>query len=210
MLTTNIKVCGMRVPTNIVDVSELEPDYLGFIFYPKSKRYVSDEDAGEIIKAVPAGIRKVGVFVNEIVPEIVKKVDLFGLDVLQFHGNESPGFCEELKSLGYTIVKAFGVDKSFDFDQLNGFNPHCDYFLFDTKSPAYGGTGIKFDWELLKGYDNSKPIFLSGGIGPNDAEAIQKINGLNIHALDINSKFETEPAFKDIALLKKFFAGIRG
>ncbi len=209
MQKVKIKVCGMREPENVADVARLNPDYLGFIFYRKSKRYVADKDAEGILNEVPAGIKKVGVFVNEIIPEIVKKVNLFDLDILQIHGNESPGYCEELKNLGFTIIKAFGVEKTFDFEKLEDYKAYCDYFLFDTKSPVYGGTGVKFDWELLSRYDNINPIFLSGGIGPDDVVALQKIEGLNIHAFDINSKFETRPAFKDVALLEEFIARIR-
>lgn len=195
----------MRNPDNIREVSRLNPDYLGLIFYPKSKRNVSDLNANEIKKAIPTGILKVGVFVNEVVPEIIRKINIFELDMVQIHGDESPLYCRELKEIGLKVIKSFGVDKNFDFNTLVEYEPYCDYFLFDTKSLNYGGTGSKFDWKLLKNYSYNKPIFLSGGIGPEDADNILKINNLNIHAIDINSKFEKEPAVKNIDLLSMFF-----
>ena len=208
MADFKIKICGMRYLQNIQEVCKLAPDYIGLIFYPKSKRFVPDVEAGTIKKAIPPGIKKVGVFVNEVVPEIIRKINLFGLDLIQIHGNESPGYCSELSAIDLKIIKAFGVDEDFNFNVLSDYESSCNYFLFDTKSAGYGGTGKKFDWNLLKNYSNNIPVFLSGGIGPGDVGEILKIRDLNVHAIDINSKFEKEPAVKDVDLLAKFIQQI--
>jgi phosphoribosylanthranilate isomerase len=199
----------MREPDNIKAVCTLDPDYIGFIFYPKSKRFVSNKEAKAINAAVPENIKKVGVFVNELMPDIVKRINLFGLEFVQLHGDEPVEYCSELNNIGVKIIKSFGVDESFDFKRITGYQCCCDYLLFDTKSPAYGGTGQKFSWQKLSEYTLSKPVFLSGGIGPDDSEAIKSLSNSNIHALDLNSKFEIEPALKDTNQLEKFIKEIR-
>lgn len=204
-----IKVCGMRQGQNIRAVSKLKPDYLGLIFYAKSPRFVEVSKSKAILNAFPQKIEKIGVFVNEPFPELISTCNAFEIKTIQLHGSESPDYCKELKELGFTIIKAFGVNESFDFSQLTAYHDSADYFLFDTKSEKHGGTGKKFDWKLLKNYNNSKPIFLSGGIGPEDAQELFKIKDLNIYALDLNSQFETEPALKDVEQLSKFIKNIR-
>jgi phosphoribosylanthranilate isomerase len=205
-----IKVCGMRQPQNISELVELTLDYIGLIFYPKSPRFVEDKEAEGVIKIVPESIQKVGVFVNELLEEVIRKAQLFNLQFLQLHGNETPSYCKYLKSLGYTVIKAFGVDKEFDFDRLKEYENCCDYFLFDTKSDKHGGTGKQFNWDIIKKYNNKKPLFLSGGIGPDDAVQILELKDLNIHAIDINSRFEIQPGLKNIDLLKTFIHTIKG
>jgi len=197
----HIKVCGMRNPQNIKDIATLGVDYLGFIFFEKSPRNITDTAP---ISAPIAGIKKIGVFVNAGSDFICNKAKAMNLWGLQLHGKELPEQCKELKSQGYTIIKAFGVDDDFDFAQLEAYENCCDYFLFDTKSKKHGGTGVKFNWDVLRKYNNKLPIFLSGGITENDAEHIKALNWLNIHALDLNSKFEIEPALKDAEKLKGF------
>lgn len=199
----------MREPENIKDVCALNPDYLGFIFYPKSKRFVTDKEAKLLNGTVPEQVNKVGVFVNELLPEIVKKINLFGLDLVQLHGDEPVEYCSELKSIDVKVIKSFGIDIHFDFKKLEAYSGCCDYFLFDTKSTDWGGTGKKFDWQVLSGYTLSKPVFLSGGIGPDDAQEIKHLSGFNLHALDLNSKFEIKPALKDAELIEKFLQEIR-
>lgn len=199
-----LKVCGMKYPQNINQLIELLPDYIGFIFYPKSKRYMADFTNPEVLKAIPDNIKKVGVFVNESVEGIRTAIEKFCLDVVQLHGNENPESCKKLKEFGFKIIKAFQVHEDFDFAQLDEYKDFCDYFLFDTQTPLYGGSGHKFDWQLLKKNDNEKPFFLSGGIGLEDVESIRNIKNLNIHAIDVNSKFEIEPALKNINQLKEF------
>ncbi len=195
----------MRDSTNIKELIQLKPNYIGFIFYEKSPRYV------EYIPRVEmdASIQKVGVFVNASERTINEKRIAFGLDILQLHGNESPELCYLLKQSGARVMKVFSVDESFDFQQTRRYEDYCDYFLFDTQTKAYGGSGRKFNWQLLEKYNNVRPVFLSGGIGPEDANSIKAIKNINLKAIDINSKFEIEPALKDIKLLSKFFTEIR-
>jgi phosphoribosylanthranilate isomerase len=209
MTSIKIKICGMREPENIRQVCSLNPDYIGFIFYPKSKRFVTDKEAKNINACVPDSVKKVGVFVNELIPDIIRRINLFGLDYIQLHGEEPVEYCSDIKSIGIRIIKSFGIDENFDFEMLEPFQDCCDYFLFDTKSPAYGGTGQKFNWQKLSEYTLSKPVFLSGGIGANDAEDIKNLSAFKPYALDLNSKFETGPAQKDIKLLENFITEIR-
>jgi phosphoribosylanthranilate isomerase len=204
-----IKVCGMREAENISQLMHLMPDYVGFIFYPKSPRYVGIRFPRETA-FLASDAKKVGVFVDADFDDVRDFTIRCQLDVLQLHGNEQPGECWLHRNLGLTVIKAFSVDESFDFKSLEPYKDAVDYYLFDTKTPQHGGSGQKFNWDILQQYDNSKPIFLSGGIGPNDAEEIKKLKGLNIHAIDINSKFETAPAMKDIGLLRTFFEEMRG
>lgn len=199
-----IKVCGMRQPDNIRDVASCNPDYLGFIFYDKSKRFVGEEFETEVLTGINPSIKKVGVFVNHSTSYIENKIEKYGLSLIQLHGDESVEQCKELKSKGYTIVKVFQVDNDFDFRVIEPYKKQIDYFLFDTKSEGYGGTGKKFDWSIFDRYDNEVPLFLSGGLDIESIEEIKKLSKLNIHALDINSKFEVEAGRKDVDLIKKF------
>lgn len=198
-----IKVCGMRSPENIAALSALQPDYMGFIFWEPSKRFV-----GEATPILPPSIKKTGVFVDASVDHITKQVALHQLQALQLHGSESPEFCQKLQFLGVEIIKAFAVDASFDFSQLEAYESVCDYYLFDTKGPLPGGNGSRFDWSVLRDYPSAKPFFLSGGIGPGDTEAIASIISLNlpIYAVDINSQFESQPGLKNIEIIKQFKA----
>lgn len=196
-----LKICGMKYPENILEVSELLPDYMGFIFWEKSSRFFD----GEILN-LPKSIQKVGVFVNETLEEIISKIKKYDLNLIQLHGNESITFCESLKEEKVKIIKVFSVNDDFDFSILEPFETVCDYFLFDTKGKLPGGNGIVFDWKVLEKYPSTKPFFLSGGIGINEIESIQELlkTNLPIHAIDINSKFEIEPGLKNIQLLKDF------
>lgn len=204
-----IKVCGMRESANIELVAALQPDYLGFIFYEKSPRYVGEELDAEQLKAFPRQIRKVGVFVNAHPDFILRMVRKYSLDLVQLHGTEAPEVCRNLRGRGISIIKAFSIDEGFNFSRLNNYKPFCDYFLFDTKGEGFGGNGTTFNWELLQKYDNDKPFFLSGGISPEHAPALHELRGLNIHAFDINSRFETKPGLKDVQKLKNFIQQIR-
>jgi phosphoribosylanthranilate isomerase len=207
--TFKIKVCGMRDTTNLQELIKLKPDFIGLIFYTKSKRFVPDDKANEIVHIIPKEIEKVGVFVNELASEMIRKINLFGLDFVQLHGDESPRYCQDIKSVGIKTIKAFGIDNNFDFSILSEYEDSCDYFLFDTKDSSYGGTGKKFDWSKLQEYMLPKPFFLSGGIGISDIERIKKLENIPIHSIDVNSKFETAPALKNIPLLEDFFTRIR-
>ncbi|WP_343532101.1 phosphoribosylanthranilate isomerase [Pedobacter sp.] len=203
-----IKVCGMKHAANIAGVANLRPDYLGFIFYPKSPRYISEVSA-ELIKYVPVDIKTVGVFVNEEINEVKLKVAKYQLKAVQLHGAESVDYCAELKILGVEVIKAFGVHPEFDFKQLEPYALVVDYFLFDTQTPVHGGSGKVFDWQLLEKYQLDKPYFLSGGIGLEHAQQITGIQDARLYAIDVNSKFELEPGLKDVEQLKEFFDNVR-
>ncbi len=199
----------MRDPENISGVAAALPDFLGFIFYPKSARFVGEEFSADQLKAIPETIQKVGVFVNELPEKVIEICKRLNFQVAQLHGSESPEYCRQIKASGLTVFKAFSVDESFDFEQLSGYADGCDYLLFDTKGHLPGGTGRKFNWELLKNYNGSVPFFLSGGIGPDDLEAIRNFDHPRWRGLDVNSGFELSPALKDVAKVQKFIREIR-
>jgi len=196
----------MKYKENIELVANLQPDYLGFIFYQKSKRHFEGD-----MPTLPTDIKKVGVFVNEevsVINELIKKYDLKGV---QLHGDESALFCSELKASNKTdleIIKAFAISENFNFSILKDYMLVCDYFLFDTKGKERGGNGTLFDWKLLEQYPFDKPFFLSGGIGLAEADRIEMFLNSPLsnycYALDVNSKFESEPGLKKIQELKKF------
>ena len=192
-----LKICGMKYPDNILEAAKLQPDYLGFIFYEKSARYLDVE-----IPEFRQTIQKVGVFVNATLDEILYKIKRYNLDLVQLHGNETPEFCDLLQHANVEIIKVFAVDEKFDFAVIQPFENVCDYFLFDTKGLLHGGNGITFNWNILKNYPSQKPFFLSGGIGLEDIGKIKKLN-LPIYAIDVNSKFEIKPGLKNIELLKE-------
>lgn len=197
-----IKVCGMKYTSNIQELIELSPDYMGFIFYPKSPRYIGDEIAPEWMDNLPDHIKKVGVFVNSTMTDLEKKAKAYRLDYIQLHGTETPEECKILKEKGYKIIKAFGVDESFDFVSCRSYKPFVEYFLFDTKSSSYGGSGKAFNWQLLENYPCKIPFFLSGGISGENMYELNKIAHPYLHAIDLNSKFEKKPGLKDIHQLK--------
>jgi len=192
----------MREPENLRQLLELQPDYVGFIFHEASPRFVGETLDPEVLKEIPRGVKKVGVFVNASIDQIVKTVRRYGLDYAQLHGEESPDFCRNLQFKGVNIIKAFPIDDAFNFTKLNNFKPHCDFFLFDAKGVQRGGNGEAFDWALLNRYDNEKPFFLAGGISLDNVEELMGLSGLRLHAVDINSKFETAPGLKDIEKIR--------
>jgi phosphoribosylanthranilate isomerase len=191
-----IKVCGMREGANILEVSQLHPHYMGFIFYAPSPRYVGDEF--QIPENFPADTKRVGVFVNESNDKILKKVEMFKLDFVQLHGRESVTQCRELKLRQVGVIKVFSVGDQMDFEDTIRFQEVADFFLFDTKGKLHGGNGQPFNWQVLTRYDQRIPFFLSGGITPDTVQGVRGISGLNIHALDVNSGVEISPALKDV------------
>ncbi len=193
-----LKICGMKYPENILEVSQLLPDYLGFIFYKKSARYFNGT-----IPEIPKKIKKVGVFVDSTYDEVISKIEKYNLDLIQLHGNESTEFCLKFKNLDIEIIKVFSVDDDFDFVVLKKYEQVCDYFLFDTKGKLHGGNGFTFNWQILEKYKSQKPLFLSGGIGIDEIEKLKTLN-LPIFAIDVNSKFEIEPGLKNTNLLQQF------
>ena len=204
-----IKVCGMRNQSNIEDLVKLKPDYIGFIFYPKSKRFIGEQIPDEIQALIPVYIQKVGVFVDEPFDSLLEKFRGNKLDMIQLHGSELPVYCERLTKLDIPVIKVFSIDSDFDFEKIKPYNPFCDYYLFDTAGDLRGGTGIKFDWKKLDQYKEDKPFFLSGGIQSTDVEEIKHIAHNELYAIDINSGFEIEPGVKDIPNLKSFIEKIR-
>uniref|UniRef100_UPI0040479A06 phosphoribosylanthranilate isomerase n=2 Tax=Roseivirga sp. TaxID=1964215 RepID=UPI0040479A06 len=198
-----LKVCGMRESTNISELLKLSPDFMGFIFFAKSKRDVADSLDADLLASFPYSIQKVGVFVNAELDFVKGKVEQFGLNLVQLHGDESPEYCFDLKSKGIKVMKVFSVGETFDFNQLKAYKPYVDFFLFDTKGKERGGNGVQFDWSILKGYDQEIPFFLSGGIDLENLEQLSDLKGMNLHAIDVNSKFEIEPGLKDLIKLKE-------
>ena len=203
-----LKICGLKYPENIQDVAALKPDFMGFIFYPKSPRYSEPLDS-TTLNALPATIKKIGVFVNEDLENILTIAYQYKLDGLQLHGTELVDICRELKKLGYIIIKAFPIAEAYNFKVTKAYDGVCDYFLFDTKTDSYGGSGVKFNWQILKDYKGETPFLLSGGIAVDDAEAILKIDHPKFVGIDLNSKFEVKPGLKNIGLLKEFISQIR-
>ncbi|WP_405606745.1 phosphoribosylanthranilate isomerase [Polaribacter sp. Asnod1-A03] len=223
-----LKVCGMKYVENIQQVADLKPDYLGFIFYEKSKRNFEG-----IIPEFSNSIKKAGVFVNEYIEIVISLIEEYRLDAIQLHGDESVDyviklkkqlaenralFIEENKQIKkkknqhyiskkeVEIIKVFGIKDTFKFEVLKPYLEVVDFFLFDTKGKERGGNGTKFDWSVLEKYPFDKPFFLSGGIGLEDVEEVQKImkSDLPIYALDVNSKFESKPGLKNINEVKSF------
>jgi phosphoribosylanthranilate isomerase len=198
-----IKVCGMREPENMRQIAALKPDFFGLIFYPKSPRFVSLNQVAVLPEF--SGIRRVGVFVNETVENILKIAEKADLSFVQLHGSESREFCSELKSRkpDLQIVKAFAVDENFDGENLKANEKVCDFFLFDTKTSRHGGSGKSFDWQVLQKLEINRPFFLSGGIGAeNAAEAIAACANLPLYALDINSRAEIAPGVKSPEIIE--------
>jgi phosphoribosylanthranilate isomerase len=204
-----IKVCGMRDPENVREVSQLRPDFLGFIFYPASKRFVGENADVAMFQNVPRKIKKVGVFVNEDNEKIMEWAYRYDLDFVQLHGSETPKDCRTIRSAGYQVIKAFGIDPAFNFTTLVPYLQFCDYFLFDTKSSQFGGSGQKFNWEKIREYKYNVPFFLSGGIGPEDHTLILEIHHPAMVAIDINSQFEIEPGLKNVSLVRNFIKKLK-
>jgi phosphoribosylanthranilate isomerase len=187
-----LKVCGMKYPQNITEIESLKPDLMGFIFYKKSKRFFNQPEIN-----LNSKIKKVGVFVNENFQEIKNKIEKYKLDYVQLHGEETVSFCNSLNHL-VKIIKVFKIDDNFNFKKTEEFKNVCDFFLFDTKTELNGGSGIKFNWDVLQNYKCKKKFFLSGGIDISDVEKIKKIvKSYPIVGIDINSKFELNNLEKD-------------
>jgi len=188
----------MKFPDNVEQLRKLEPDFMGMIFYEKSSRNVGESLVAADIKEL-SHPKKIGVFVNADKDFMLQKVEDFGLDYLQLHGQESVEMCEDLKESGVGIIKVFSVGNGFDFDILTEYEPFVDFFLFDTKGKHPGGNGVVFNWEILDQYPSSIPFFLSGGISLENAGAIP--NHPKLYAIDVNSKFEISPGLKNIKQL---------
>jgi len=196
-----LKVCGLRLPDNIDEVVELNPDFVGFIFHVRSARYIGSYLDPAYARMLD-GVRKIGVFVNEEEDFIQDAIDRYGLHGVQLHGDESPELCRQMKRSGVMVIKVFSVQDDFDFDCLRPYEDGVDYFLFDTKVKGkLGGTGQRFDWSILDAYDSSVPFFLSGGLSLDNAEEVLRMGLPQLAGLDVNSKFEDKPGLKNIAKL---------
>lgn len=206
-----IKVCGMKHPENIGSLTKLPIDYMGFIFYPKSPRYIAELEGYLLKNVLPKNIKSVGVFVNENIDSVLQKIEDYNLSCVQLHGNESSYYCVKLKEHkpDICLLKAFSISDSSDFKQTELYTASVDYFLFDTKTEAFGGSGRKFDWGILDSYQGCIPFFLSGGISHTDTDSLKKIKHPQFYGIDLNSRFELEPGLKDIELLNQFIKNIK-
>lgn len=207
-----IKVCGLREPENIMKVSAIQGvDLIGMIFYNKSPRYVelneTPVDPDELNK-----VGKVGVFVNELPEVIVNKYKIFRFDYIQLHGNETPDYLRILKNIlpsEIKYIKAFSIGSAKDLSLASSYEGLCKYFLFDTPAIGYGGSGSSFDWGILNGYHGSTPFLLSGGIGPESIEPLRNFKHHLWAGVDLNSRFETAPALKNVELLSEFVTKLK-
>ncbi|SFQ29418.1 phosphoribosylanthranilate isomerase [Parafilimonas terrae] len=203
-----IKVCGLTNTKQVSQLNELGVEFAGFNFYRPSPRYVYKSMPSAAIKKIRGKINKVGIFVDEDVDEVLRTVDDCGLYLVQLHGNESPRYCEKISNY-ITVIKAFRLSNDDNVEwKIKDYYEAADMFLFDTETPSFGGSGKKFNWQILKGLNIQKPFFLAGGISPDDADEIKKFTAhtaaKDLFAIDINSKFELMPGVKDIELIKAF------
>lgn len=198
-----LKVCGMKYPENIREVAQLQPDFLGFIFHERSTRNFDDS-----IPKIQKSIKKVGVFVDESIEFMSRQIEKHGLSMVQLHGHESPEVCRMLASTKVKVIKVFSIKDEFDFSVLFPYEDVCDYFLFDTKGKLPGGNGYTFNWNVLKKYPSTKPYFLSGGIGLDQLESLKEFKKNKVSelcfAIDVNSRFESEPGLKIPKAIKEF------
>ena len=209
-----IKVCGITRPEQVMQLDEIGVEFAGFIFYPKSPRYVFSHMSKEQLKKLKGQhINKVGVFVNTPADEVLQMVDSCGLYLVQLHGDESPRYCEKISNY-VTVVKAFRMREGEDILwRAKDYQDVCDMFLFDTEGAGYGGTGKKFNWNILKGENVRKPFFLSGGIQPDDVALLKDFEkesvAKDLFAIDINSKFEVAAGLKNMDAIKTFVQSIK-
>ena len=195
----------MKFPENIQEIESLKPDFMGFIFWDKSVRYYDKTSI-----SISSEINRVGVFVNEKIEEVLKKIKQYNLDFVQLHGGENEDYCNAIKD-HCKIIKVFSISKGFKFKDSKPFENLCHYFLFDTKTSSYGGSGKKFDWNILNNYDSKKPFFLSGGISLDDIDEIKKIfnSKLPLLGIDINSQFENKLLEKDCNKIKLLIKNLK-
>jgi phosphoribosylanthranilate isomerase len=204
MKKLKVKVCGMRNVLNIAEIAMLNPDYMGFIFYERSPRFAGDLNQA-ILNVLSPETSSVGVFVDAKFDYVTDLAEHYRLKVLQLHGDETPEYCAELKAkYNCKMIKAFRVNSKDDFPKMLDYEQICDYFLFDAKTELYGGSGEKFDHNLMNGYKGKTPFFLSGGIALQDAESILANRHELCIGVDINSRFEISPGIKNVEQVKQF------
>lgn len=198
---TKIKICGLTNLADALKAEELGADFVGFIFFKNSPRYLEDKKIREITKSLKGKAKKVGLFYNQDLSVIKNSAQMCGLDVIQLHGDESPEHADELKK-SFAVIKSFKIKKDFDFSILGNYK-NADYFLFDTfKEGTPGGTGLVFDWNLIKGKKFSRPIFLAGGLKPGNVK--KAVIELKPFCVDVASGVEKSPGVKDYKLLEEF------
>ena len=203
-----IKVCGNTLPQQVNSLDDIGITFAGFIFYPKSPRYMAMKIGAEKMRQIKGKIIKVGVFVNPTYEELMKTVEDYRLDMVQLHGDETPKFCDKIADY-ISVIKAFRMsDNDSVHHMTQPYADVCDFFMFDTLGAGYGGTGKKFDWDILQKSPPLKPYFLSGGIELGDEVKLEDFIGTKaaekLFAIDINTKFETGPGVKDMNTIKKF------
>lgn len=208
-----VKVCGMTVPEQVEALDEMGVDFAGFIFYPKSPRYMADKISPASMRQVKGHIAKVGIFVNMAFDDLMRTVENYRLDMVQLHGDETPFFCDKVANY-VTVIKAFRLMDNDPIDWITRpYNDATDMFMFDTMGAGYGGTGKKFDWNLLKGTSIDKLYFLSGGIEPGDEDKLksfaQEPEAKKLFSIDINSRFETSPGIKNLEKIRIFLKGLK-
>ncbi len=202
-----IKVCGLTQSDQLKQVDDLNVDFAGLIFYQRSQRFVLNKLHSEEVRKLNLAIQKVGVFVNASEEDIMTQIELYELDMVQLHGDETPAFCKHISN-AVSVIKAFRITKNNEQNidwMIKPYEECCDYYLFDTnRVGAYGGTGEKFDWQILKNNKIDKPFFLSGGIGFDDVEKVKGLQHPFLYAVDVNSRFEIEPGVKNIGQVEMF------
>ncbi len=202
----NIKVCGITEMKQLQQLDGLDIDFAGLIFYKESPRYIGDKIPKKELKSADFDLKKVGVFVNPEMIDVLDAIDDYGLDAVQLHGDESPEMCEDLSS-EVEVIKAFRVTDGVDIDKLVApYDAVCDYYLFDTGGlkESFGGTGKQFDWAILTKAKIEKPFFLSGGISVEDAAKVKAFTHPDFFGVDINSRFEKSPGIKDMGAVLQF------
>ena len=207
----NIKVCGINSFKQLQQLDGLNVDFAGLIFVKDSPRYVEGIIEADAVKDADLDLKKVGVFVNPELIDVLDAIDNYKLDVVQLHGNESPEMCDDL-SAEVEVIKAFSINSNTtDIDAMVApYDAVCDYYLFDNKgSDGLGGSGQKFDWSKVASAKIEKPFFLSGGIGPDDAALVKAFRHPDFFGVDLNSLFEKEPGVKDMGLVLKFIHGLK-
>ena len=204
-----IKVCGIKYPSNMKAIGEVNPDLMGFIFYSESPRYMVNHLVPEDLHLIPSEILKIGIFVNESPDEIIRIANQYNLNGVQLHGSETPETCKTINRTGLVIIKAFSITDDFDFNQTESYTTCCRYFLFDASGTSHGGNGIRFNWEKLQSYQGETAFFLSGGIKTEDINELKEIKHPKLIGFDINSTFETQPGEKDVKKVSHFITNIR-
>lgn len=200
-----VKVCGMKDAENIKEIASLKPNYLGFIFYELSPRNCIGIDP-HIIESLPDGVEPVMVAVDMTEDEVLITAGRYGFHTVQLHGKESPQMCRQIRKAGIKVMKAIGMHSAESMDLLKDYEGSIDLFLLDTFTPSKGGSGKKFDWSILNAYNLNEPFMLSGGIGPEDAEAILNLHHPKFEGIDLNSRFESYPGHKNSILLQHFLS----